>query len=429
MNGLLRIFASRKMGALTLLGFASGLPLVLTTSTLQAWMKQRGVDLGTIGLFQLVTLPYVLKFLWAPVMDRFVPPLLGRRRGWLIVTQILVILSILGLAAYGEAPMGTVFAAAMLVAFCSASQDIVADAYRTDILEPDERGAGAALFVTGYRIAMLATGLGTFALVGTGWISWPMAYVLTAACLSIGLVGTFIAPEPQTPGNAPQSLYEATVPPFLDFIARPDGWLVLAFVLLFRLPDTIANTMTVPFLLSIDVSNTEIGVIRNGFGLGMTIIGALGGGLVVNRLGLIRSLWIAGLLQAASNAGFFILSNTGNDTSVLMAVMLVENFCGGVAVAAFFAFLMSQCSRMYSATQYALLSSLMAGAGLILGSQTGFWAIKWGWELFFAVSVLAAIPGMLLLFWVRPREESDQDPDPRGFEIGTTNASKVGLDS
>ena len=428
MNRLFHIFANRRMAALALLGFASGLPLGLTSGTLQAWMKGRGVDLGTIGMFQFVTAPYVLKFLWAPLMDRYVPPLLGRRRGWLIVSQILLIAAIVLLASCGEhAPLNIVFATALLVAFCSASQDIVADAYRTDILAAEERGVGAAWFVSGYRIAMLATGLGAFTLVGQGWISWASAYVLTAICMGIGIAGTILAPEPQSAPDTPQSLGEAIVPPFLDFVGRRDGWLVLAFVLVFRLPDTIAGTMTIPFLLDIQVSNTQIGMIRNGLGLGMTIVGALCGGAIVNRLGLKRSLWIAGILQATSNFGFWILTKTGNDMTTLVTVMLIENFCGGLAVAAFFAFLMSQCSRTYSATQYALLSSLMAVAGLLIGSQTGWWARQWGWDLFFGISVCAAIPGLLLLLWMRPRDVPENAPDPRGFEIGTSKPSPVGL--
>lgn len=419
MNRLLSIFANRRMAALLLLGFGSGLPLALTGGTLQAWMKALEIDLTTIGLFQLVTLPYVLKFAWAPLMDRYAPPLLGRRRGWLIVTQFLLLGAIVLLALRGQhAATGGLFALAMLVALLSASQDIVADAYRTDVLAPEERGVGAAWFVTGYRIAMVASGAGAFILVGQGWTNWPVAYLLMGAGMMIGVAGTLVAPEPKSAIPPPESLYDAIVPPFREFVARGNGWIVLAFVLLFRLPDTVAGTMTVPFLLDIGVSNTQIGVIRNGFGVGMTIVGALVGGAIVTQLGLRRSLWIAGILQAVSNGGFWILANAGgNHTPTLLAVMFVENFCGGLAVAAFFAFLMSQCSPDHSATQYALLSSLMALAGTLIGSQTGAWAQALGWNAFFAISVIAAVPGMALLFWLDFAETSSR----QGFEVSVSD--------
>ena len=414
MDRLWSVFANRRTAALLALGFASGLPLALTGDTLQAWMKDAKLDLGTIGLFSLVGLPYTIKFLWAPLMDRFVPPLLGRRRGWLLITQVLLIGAILAMAMVG--PGGSLrwlAVMALLVAFCSASQDIVTDAYRTDVLPEEERGAGAAVSVMGYRIAMITTGAGALALAGFG-ISWPVVYALMAGMLGIGIVASLLAPEPRQVVAPPPSLGDAVIHPLKEFLLRPDGWLVLTFVVLFKLPDVVAGSMSQLFMLDIGIPKPDIALIKQFLGVGITIAGALFGGGVVARLGLKRSLWLFGILQAVSNLGFWLLSLTGPSYTVMVGVIAVENFCAGLVTAGFAAFLMSQCDARYSATQFALLSSLMAITRVIAGAPGGFAAKEWGWSWFFLTSVLCGIPGMLLLPWIRIAKPANQQ---RAIEV------------
>lgn len=404
----LHAYTSRRMLALGAIGFASGLPLLLVGGTLQQWMTRRGVDLATIGLMNLVTLPYVLKVLWSPLMDRWRAPLLGPRRGWLLITQMLLIGAIAGLGVAGPfVGVWGIGVAALVIAFFSASQDIVADGYRTDLLNPAERGYGAAIFVTGYRLAMVATGAGASILVGQGWLSWSGAYLLMAGVMGVGLFGTIFAEEPDHPPQQPQTLHSAIVPPFREFLSRSDGALVLLFVVLFRLPDSLAGTMTVPFLLDIGVTDTQIGLYRNAMGVGTTILGTMLGGAIVGWIGLRASLWVFGLLQAVSNLGFLILALTGAKLGVLVSVLFVENLCGGFAVAGFFVFLMSQCHREFTVTQYALLSSLMAIMGVVMGSWTGLAAKMLGWQGFFVISIAASIPAMALLWFIRPRDQGE----------------------
>lgn len=410
MSNPLAIYTSRRMFALALIGFSSGLPLLLTTAKLQQWMKDIDVDLATIGYLNLVTLPYVLKVLWSPLMDRYRVPFLGPRRGWLLVTQLLLMAAIGGLAFVGSAGLvGPIAMAALTIAVLSASQDIVADGYRTDLLRPHERGYGASMFVTGYRLAMVAAGMGASVLVGEQILSWPAAYALMAGLMLIGIAGTFLALEPDAPPPAPPTLVGAVWPPLREFLSRPDGVLVLIFVTVFRLPDSLAAGMTVPFLKELGVTNTQLGVIRDGIGLGVTILGALAGGLVVDRLKLRGALWLFGILQAASNVGFLVLAYTGNKLGVLVTVVVVENFCAGLFVAGFFAFLMSQCNARFTVTQYALLSSVMALAGNVLAGWTGVWAKHLGWPGFFWLTIAAAVPGLLLLAFIRPQDHAKPD--------------------
>ncbi len=416
----LKAYISPRMLALGAIGFASGLPMLLSESTLAQWMTDIKVEKETIGLLQLVTLPYVLKALWSPLMDRYRVPLLGPRRGWLLVTQLLLIAAIVGLALTGQAGrVGSIAVAAVIVAVLSASQDIVADGYRTDLLQPAERGIGAAVFVTGYRLAMLATGMGASVLVGQGIVTWSQAYLLMAAVMGIGVIGTLMAQEPAIQPAQPQSLLSASWSPVRELLLRRDGWIVLLFVALFKLPDAMAAAMTVPFLREIGVTNTQLGLYRNGLGMGMTILGAVVGGIVVARLPLRPSLWLFGILQAVSNAGFLLLTMTGAKTAVLIGVLMVENFCAGLFVAGFFAFLMSQCHPQYSVTQYAILSSVMVIGPKLMGAWTGYLAVALGWAGFFLLTIAAAVPALLLLPWITPRRDLGS-AEARGFEVAPT---------
>jgi PAT family beta-lactamase induction signal transducer AmpG len=419
MRRLLDIFANRRMGAQLFLGFASGLPLALTADTLQAWMKDRDVDLAAIGLFSLVGFPYLLKFVWSPLMDRYVPPILGRRRGWILITQLLLIVAIaaMGFSNPSESLM-LVAALALLVAFLSASQDIVIDAYRTDVLPAEERGAGVAVSSTGYRIAMITSGAGALILAGWG-VPWSRVYWIMAGAMLVGVFATFFAPEPQRHVAPPQTLTEAVVNPFMQFMRRSGGWVTLLFVAVFRLPDLTAGQMTLPFLMDIGFSKESIGFLRQFIGPGVVTVGALVGGAIVAKLSLRQCLWIFAIVQAVSNAAFLLLAQTGPRKDVLFAVVLVESFCTGLTLAGFLAFLISQCDPRYSATQYALLSSVMAIARVFGGAPTGYLARELGWSNFFLVTILCGIPGVLLLPLLSRRDYNQDETiePPQGFEF------------
>lgn len=389
------------MVILALLGFASGLPLYLTGRTLQAWMTVENVSLATVGAFSLVALPYSLKFLWAPLMDRYVPPFFGRRRGWLIVTQILLLLAIAAMSLHDpQRGLQLLALNAVLIAFFSASQDIVVDAYRTDVLQQREMGAGAAIYITGYRVALIATAAVAFILADR--MPWPTVYLILSLLMVVGIAATLLAPEPERQATPPATLADAVVLPFREFFQRSGVWravLVLAFIILYKYPDHLAANMATPFLLDIGFTQTDIGTIQGGLGIAATIIGALVGGSVVARLGIVRSLWVFGVLQAVSNLAYFGLANAGTNYPFLVGTILVENFCMGMAAAGFLAFLMSLCNVQFSATQFALLSSLFGVSRDILAAPAGLWAEQLGWSTFFLVTVLAAIPGMVML-WV-----------------------------
>ncbi|MBD2260211.1 AmpG family muropeptide MFS transporter [Pseudanabaena sp. FACHB-2040] len=398
------------MLALLFLGFASGLPLFLTSQTLQAWMTTAGVDLGTIGWFTLVALPYSLKFLWSPLLDRYIPPFLGRRRGWLVITQVALVLAIGAMALQNPQQALTMVAVnALIIAFLSASQDIAFDAYRTDVLEPREMGAGAAVAVLGYRIALLVTG--SAALILADQIPWPLVYMVMAGLMGLAIAFSFFAPEPVSDYHHPATLAEAVVMPFREFFQRSGvsrGVLILVFIVLYKLGDALVNNMVTPFLLALDFTQTDIGAIRGGMGLFATIVGTLVGGALLSQIGINRSLWIFGILQAFSNLAYFVLSQVGQNYPLMILSINIENFCAGLGTAAFVAFLMSLCNPRFSATQYALLSSLMAVSRDILSAPAGQIVKATGWPLFFLITLIAALPGLVLLPWFAPwqvREE------------------------
>ena len=397
-KSLLQVFGSRKMAALILLGFSSGLPLFLTSKTLQAWMTVENVDLTAIGLFSLVGVPYSLKFLWSPLLDWFTLPFLGRRRGWLIAIQIGLLIALACMALQQPKQALQLLAInAVAIAFLSATQDIAADAYRTDILEQLEMGAGAAVFVLGYRIALLLTG--SLALILADIIPWSSVYLLMAVGMVLGIIATLFAPEPKEI-SPPESLSAAVILPFREFIQRQgvvQAILTLLFIVLYKLGDSFVNNMSTSFLLKTGFSQTDIGAIQGGMGLIATIVGILAGGAFLSKIGLNRSLWLFGALQAVSNLAYLLLAQVGKNYQVLLLTINIENFCAGLGTAAFVAFLMNMCNQRYSATQYALLSSFMAVSRDILVAPAGSLAKSTGWPLFFVISIVAAIPGLLLL--------------------------------
>ncbi|HBO70163.1 MAG TPA: muropeptide transporter AmpG [Deltaproteobacteria bacterium] len=397
----LKVFRSRRIGVMVLAGFSSGLPLALTGGTLQAWMTVAGVDLRTIGIFALVGLPYTVKFLWSPLMDRFVPPLFGRRRGWMLLTQAALVLGIVAMAAGNpaEAPLA-LGALALLVAFFSASQDIVIDAYRTDVLHPPERGLGAAVFVTGYRVAMLVSG--ALALILSERIGWRSTYLLMAGLMGIGIATTLFCPEPEAKGIPPKTLREAVLSPLSEFFSRRGAVALLFLIVLYKLGDAYAGTLTTAFLIrGVGFSPTDVGTLNKGLGLVSLIVGAMFGGTWMIRLGLYRSLLIFGALQAVSNLSFMVLSWVGKSYGMLVFTVAFENLCGGMGTAAFVALLMALCDNRYTATQYALLSSLAALGRIFVAPTSGFLVESVGWGVFFLFTALSALPGLGVLWRLR----------------------------
>ncbi|KAB8316860.1 AmpG family muropeptide MFS transporter [Tolypothrix campylonemoides VB511288] len=413
-SSLLQVFGSRKMAALLLLGFSSGTPFFLTGNTLKAWMTVEKVDLTAIGLFSLVAVPYSFKFIWAPLLDRFTLPFLGRRRGWLIVIQVALLIAIAFMALQQPKQALQLLAInAVVIAFFSATQDIVADAYRTDVLHELEMGAGAAVFVLGYRVALLLTG--SLALILADRIPWSSVYLLMAASMAIGIFGTLLAPEPKRI-SPPESLADAIILPFGDFFQRQgvlQAFLVLLFILFYKLGDAFLSSMATPFLLQTGFSLTDIGAIQTGMGLIASIVGALVGGALLSKLGINRSLWVFGILQALSNLAYFFLAQLGKNYQFLVITINVENFCGGLGTTAFAAFMMSQCNPRFSATQFALLSSIMAVSRDILIAPAGGLAKSTGWSMFFLISIVAALPGLVLLPFFAPwNKEQETIPRP-----------------
>ena len=400
-KSILTVICSRKMLVALVMGFACGLPLLLTISVLQAWMKDEGVDLTVIGMMSLVGLPYTVKFLWAPFMDRFTLPFLGRRRGWMLIAQIALIFSIvfLGTTQPGESQWIVAFAA-FLVTFFSASQDIVVDAYRREDLSDDELGLGSSLYINGYRVGMLlASGGG---LIMADYIPFSLVYLIMAACMLPGVFTTLLTPEPETPAGTPKTIHEAVIDPLVEYFSRQGALWILAFILFYKIGDTMASAMTTPFYLDIGFSKTEIGAVVKFFGFWATIAGGLIGGITMIRLGINRGLWIFGFLQAISTACFAILAWIGHSIPVLSAVIAFENLSSGMGTAAYAAFMASITNRKFTATQYALLTSLMGVPRVLASAPTGFLAKNLGWESFFIACTLIAIPGMLLLLKFAP---------------------------
>jgi PAT family beta-lactamase induction signal transducer AmpG len=364
-------------------------------------MKDEGVDLTVIGMMALVGLPYTLKFLWAPFLDRFSLPFLGRRRGWMLVAQIALMVSIasLGQSDPVQNPWLLAFAA-FLVTFFSASQDIVVDAYRREDLADEELGLGSSLYVNGYRVGMLlASGGG---LIMADYMEFSMVYLLLAGCMLPGLIATLLTPEPAITAGTPKTMREAVVDPLVEYFSRQGAVWILAFILLYKVGDTMASAMTTPFYLDIGFSKSEIGAVVKLFGFWATIAGGLAGGILMIRLGINRSLWIFGLLQAVSTAGFALLANVGYSIPLLSAVIAFENLSSGMGTAAYAAFMASITNKKFTATQYALLTSLMGIPRVLASAPTGFLAKNVGWETFFIFCTLIAIPGMLLLLKFAP---------------------------
>ena len=476
-QALRQAFQSQKMGALLLLGFASGLPLFLTSRTLQLWMQDAKVDIASITLFGLLSLPYSLKFLWSPLLDRFTPPFLDGRRGWLIITQIGLVLAIAALAiqqpAQNDQILQILAINCLIITFLSATQDIAGDAYRTDILNPLEAQPGASVWVLGYRIALFITSslalvladylpwnlvyllmavimagsifttlwspaeyklqdktqlapisredvifivlitllvAGLIAGVFVGFIPLPVFYWLLAGLLVAWIIASLLLPDSLLgevqEDSPPQNLQTAIFLPFKEFFHRfgiKQASLTLGFILLYKLGDSLVGITANLFLREIDFTKTEIGAIQAGMGFIATTVGVLAGGVIMTRINLNRSLWVFGVLQLLSNLGYYALAIANKkDYSLLVIAVNIENFSAGLVTVATVAFLMSLCNHRFTTTQFALFSSLMAISRDVLSAPAGSWATARGWPTFFLLSLVAALPGLLLLPMVAP---------------------------
>ena len=405
-----------RLRSVLLLGFASGLPLALSGSTLQAWYAISNVDIATIGFLSLVGQPYVFKFLWAPLLDRYSPPLIkNRRKSWIVLSQLALVLVILAMSFQSpeKTPVLLGFLA-LLLAFSSASQDIAIDAFRTDVLKPSERGLGAALSVGGYRIAMLVSG--GIALVFADVIGWQLTLILMAALMAVNIVFVNFYPEPIYQKTPPLTLTLAVIEPFKEFLTRKSlsttmyfnhsfgvkALWILAFIVIYKLGDAFAGTLTTAFLIrGAHFTLTEIGIAVKTIGLIATLGGVFLGGLILFRKGLYYSLMFFGLFQAFTNLGFVILSSTEKSYFLMSTVIGLENLAGGMGTAAFVAFLMGLCNHKYSATQFALFSALAAVARVYVGPMAGY-GVQWlDWTWFFLVTFFMALPGLFLLKYLK----------------------------
>jgi len=393
---LIRQFFSPSMLVAFLMGFACGTPLLLTSTLLQAWMTDQGVDLTTIGLYSLVGLPYTVKFLWAPIFDRFTLPFLGRRRGWLLVMQVLLIFALVGLGMTdpGQTPW-LVAVAAFFVTLFSASQDTVVDAYRREDLSDNQLGLGSSLYVNGYRIGMLLAGSG--GLILADHLAFDRVYLLMAATLLLGVLTTLLCREPPLTKGTPRTFREAIIEPFIDYFSRDQALWLLLFILLYKLGDQMASTLTTPFYLSLGFSKTEIGVAAKLFGFWSALVGGLLGGLLLLRIGIIRSLWIFGILQAITIPSFSALALIGYSMPGLIIAIVLEQTTSGMGTSAYVAYMASLTNKRFTATQYALLSSCMGIPRVIMAAPAGWLAELAGWPLFFLGCAVTAIPGLLLL--------------------------------
>lgn len=401
----LRAYFTRPLLTVLCLGFSSGLPLALTASTLSAWLSDAKVDKSTIGLFAAVATPYALKFLWSPLIDSLRFPVLtrvlGRRRGWMLATQLALVASLLLLAAASPAlNPWTTAAVALLVSFCSASQDIVIDAYRVEILSRDEQGEGAAMVQLGYRLGMIASTAGALNL--ADMMGWRPTYIIMSSLMGVGILTTLIAREPEVrPFEKMQGFLEwlrhAVIAPLADFMKHPAWAQILAFIIIYRLADAFIGGMTNPFLLELGFHKKTIGDIVKFYGTIATLIGTFAGGSLTARFGALRILFLAGLLHGATNLCYVWQAHAGVDSTVLAISTTLENFTGGLATAAFVAYLSNLCNVHYTATQYALLSSLAALGRTWFSTPAGYVAKHLGWTWFFTFSALLALPGLLLI--------------------------------
>jgi PAT family beta-lactamase induction signal transducer AmpG len=402
-----QVLFTRRMLICVFTGFSSGLPLYVLITLLPAWLRSEGVDLAAIGLFTLIGFPYTWKFLWSPLMDRFGIPLLGRRRGWMLTTQcaLLFVIGFIGTLSPAS-DLYAIAGLAAITALLSASQDIAIDAYRREILRDVELGLGTAVHVNAYKVAGLIPG--SLALILADHLPWSTVYEITALFMLPGLALTLLIAEPPIPDGAPRTLRAAIVEPFVDFIVR-SGWrqaiLVLAFIFMFKLGDSMATALATPFYIDMGFTKSEIGLIAKNAGLWPSVIGGLLGGLWMVKLGINRALWVFGAAQALSILGFASLSQLPHDRVALAFAISAEALGVGLGTAAFTAFIARATNPRYTATQFALFTSLAAVPRTLINATTGWIVQHMGWFDFYLLCTALAVPGMLLLWWVAPWSE------------------------
>ncbi|MFN4327341.1 MAG: AmpG family muropeptide MFS transporter [Limnobacter sp.] len=392
-----------RLFCILILGFSSGLPLALTGSTLQAWLTVEGVDIKTIGLYAVVGFPYTYKFLWSPLLDAINPRLFDQRRGWIVLMQLACAGLVAAMAFVDAHSAWNVAAVAVAIAFCSATQDMAIDAYRTDLLPAQERGLGAAYYVAGYRTAMLVSG-GLALILAGEYLGWKGTYLLMAGLLALSAVVTGFSPTAENPDaqSARKNVLGLVRESARDFFGKPAAVWILLLIVLYKMGDAFAGSLTTAFLLKgLGFTLTEVGAINKTVSLIATLIGAFAGGYGVKRWGLFNALLVFGGLQAVSNLTFWGLAVSAPNVVAMGAAVFVENLCGGMGTAAFVALLTSLCSREFSATQYALLSSLAAVGRVYLSAPAGYAVAAWGWDGFFLASTAVALPGLVALFLLR----------------------------
>ena len=427
-----KIYLERRVFVILLLGFSSGLPLLLVFQTLSAWLEESEISLTTIGWFSLASTAYALKFLWAPLVDRVPLPFLtnffGQRRAWMIFSQLLIAMSMLGLGQSDPAlDLWVVALWAVALAFASATQDIAVDAYRIESLDEEQMGAGSANYVLGYRIAMLTAGAGAL-FIADIW-GWYVAYALMAILMSVGLLTVLFSPEPKSRFGVETAtqmqkitdfvswyahlpfflrsvivrLYEAVICPFSDFMSRPHWAMILLFVALYKYGEALLGIMANPFYLDIGFSKSEIAAVSKGYGLTMTLVGGYLGGILVARYGIMKALLYAGILQCIANLAFTAQALIGYSVPMLAFTISIENLTAGMATTAFIAYLSSLCNIAYTATQFALFTSLMNVARTVFASGGGWLADNMDWSIYFLLTTFAAIPGLVILVWLIKR--------------------------
>jgi PAT family beta-lactamase induction signal transducer AmpG len=404
---------NRRMLICIFSGFSSGLPLYILINLIPAWLRSEHVDLKSIGLFALIQLPFTWKFLWSPLLDRYALPLLGRRRGWMLMTQLLLLVSIPLFGALDpQFNLWTIAYLATAVAFFSATQDIVLDAYRRELLPDAELGLGNSIFVQAYRISSLIPG--ALSLVLADHLPWQSVFVITALFMIPGLVTTLLVREPALANPAPRTLAEAIVLPFREFLTRHGvraALLILAFIFLYKLGDSMATALATPFYLDIGFTKSEIGLIAKNAALWPSVIGGLLGGLWMVKIGINRALWLFGLVQLASILGFAWLAYVHQPDRMLLAVVIsVEALGVGLGTAAFVAFIARTTDPRYTATQFALFTSLAVVPRSVVNASTGWIVEAIGWFDFFLLCTVLALPGMALLWWVAPWNEPLPEP-------------------
>ena len=401
---------NRRMLICIFTGFASGMPLYVLIQLLPAWLREGGVSLTEIGFFALVGMPYTWKFLWAPLMDRWVPPFLGRRRGWMLLSQVGLLLGIGILGGFDPVESTWIVAwIALAVAFFSATQDVALDAYRREILPDRELGLGNAIHVQAYRISSLVPG--SLSLILADLLPWSTVFWVTAGFMGLGICLSLLVSEPDTELPHSPTLRAAVLDPFREYLGRR-GWggllLVVSFMFLYKLGDNMATALSTPFYLDLGFSKTEIGLVAKHAALWPAIAGGLLGGLVMLRLGINRSLWMFGVVQLASILGFAWLASTGPVIWMLALVIAFEYLGVGMGTAAFTAFIARETSRTFAATQFALFTALAAFPRTFANASTGILSDNLGWTGFFLLCALLALPGMFLLLWVAPwRDERE----------------------